>query len=90
MVSLVVSFTLTPMLCSRFLKLTPGHDASATKQTLIFRMVDVPYQVMLRWSMRHLAGDRHHFAGDLSFDGAAVPVLGCRFSAGRMTSLSLR
>ena len=53
MVSLVVSFTLTPMLCSRFLKLTPGHDASATKQTLIFRMVDVPYQVMLRWSMRH-------------------------------------
>jgi HAE1 family hydrophobic/amphiphilic exporter-1 len=53
MVSLVVSFTLTPMLCSRFLKLSPGHDANATKQTLIFKLVDVPYQAMLRWSMRH-------------------------------------
>ena len=53
MVSLVVSFTLTPMLCSRFLKLSPGHDAGATKQTLIFKLVDVPYQAMLRWSMRH-------------------------------------
>jgi len=53
MVSLLVSFTLTPMLCSRFLKLSPGHDAGATKQTLIFRLVDVPYQAMLRWSMRH-------------------------------------
>ncbi len=53
MVSLVVSFTLTPMLCSRFLKLSPDHDPNATKQTLIFKLVDVPYQAMLRWSMRH-------------------------------------
>jgi HAE1 family hydrophobic/amphiphilic exporter-1 len=53
MVSLLVSFTLTPMLCSRFLKLEAGHAADATKKTWIFRIVDVPYQWLLRWSMRN-------------------------------------
>jgi HAE1 family hydrophobic/amphiphilic exporter-1 len=51
MVSLLVSFTLTPMLCSRFL----AHDANtqATKDTWLFRMLAVPYRAMLRWSMSH-------------------------------------
>jgi HAE1 family hydrophobic/amphiphilic exporter-1 len=51
MVSLLVSFTLTPMLCSRFL----AHDANtqATKDTWLFRMLAVPYRGMLRWSMSH-------------------------------------
>jgi hydrophobic/amphiphilic exporter-1 (mainly G- bacteria), HAE1 family len=53
MVSLLVSFTLTPMLCSRFLKLEKGHAAGATKQTWLFKTIDVPYQKLLRWSMRH-------------------------------------
>jgi len=52
MVSLLVSFTLTPMLCSRFLK--PSHQAkAATKESWLFRMFDVPYKRMLRWSMEH-------------------------------------
>ncbi|MEO8663665.1 MAG: efflux RND transporter permease subunit, partial [Bryobacteraceae bacterium] len=51
MVSLVVSFTLTPMLSARFLK--PSHGAEATKETWLFRVMAVPYRTMLLWSMRH-------------------------------------
>lgn len=52
MVSLLVSFTLTPMLCSRFLK--PSQQAKgATKESWLFLMFDVPYKRMLRWSMNH-------------------------------------
>jgi HAE1 family hydrophobic/amphiphilic exporter-1 len=53
MVSLLVSFTLTPMLCSRFLKPSKkkaGHD---TKDSFMFRIFDIPYKKMLRWSMEH-------------------------------------
>ena len=50
MVSLLVSFTLTPMLCSRFLKHTPGQD---TKETWLFRAFALPYRHLLLWSMRH-------------------------------------
>ncbi|MBI4875156.1 MAG: efflux RND transporter permease subunit [Acidobacteria bacterium] len=49
-VSLVVSFTLTPMLCSRFLNAGGG---GATKDTWLFRMLANQYRVMLEWSMRH-------------------------------------
>jgi HAE1 family hydrophobic/amphiphilic exporter-1 len=51
MVSLLVSFTLTPMLCSRFL----ARDATAasTKDTWLFRMMARPYRAMLHWSMAH-------------------------------------
>ena len=39
--SLFVSFTLTPMLCSRFLKLEPGEGGHAkTKAGFIYRLVD--------------------------------------------------
>jgi HAE1 family hydrophobic/amphiphilic exporter-1 len=51
MVSLLVSFTLTPMLCSRFL----AHDAASesTKETWLFRMTARPYRALLHWSMAH-------------------------------------
>ena len=61
MVSLLVSFTLTPMLCSRFLRPNKangngnggsGHGAS-TKDTLLFKVLANPYNKMLRWSMSH-------------------------------------
>ena len=52
MVSLLVSFTLTPMLCSRFLKHTPGEG---TKDTWLFRAFALPYRGLLKWSMRHRA-----------------------------------
>jgi HAE1 family hydrophobic/amphiphilic exporter-1 len=52
--SLFVSFTLTPMLCSRFLKLEPGHgDGPAkSKSGFIWRLVDGSYGGILRFSLR--------------------------------------
>jgi HAE1 family hydrophobic/amphiphilic exporter-1 len=50
-VSLLVSFTLTPMLCSRFLK--PSGTNGETKETLVFKLFAVPYRAMLHWSMEH-------------------------------------
>jgi HAE1 family hydrophobic/amphiphilic exporter-1 len=55
-VSLLVSFTMTPMLCSRFIKVPkpkkPGsHNAS--KESGFFRFLDVYYTRMLEWSMAH-------------------------------------
>ncbi len=58
MVSLLVSFTLTPMLCARFLKpahvhIGPDGRPAETKDTLLFRILAAPYRAMLGWSMRH-------------------------------------
>jgi HAE1 family hydrophobic/amphiphilic exporter-1 len=54
-VSLLVSFTMTPMLCSRFIKIPKKNAGShnASKQTGIFRFLDHYYTVMLEWSMAH-------------------------------------
>lgn len=55
MVSLLVSFTMTPMLCSRFLKPNKpaGGGESGTKDTILFRILDQGYRKLLRWSMAH-------------------------------------
>jgi HAE1 family hydrophobic/amphiphilic exporter-1 len=51
--SLFVSFTLTPMLCSRFLKLEPGEAGHAkSKSGVIYRAIDWSYGRILRGSMR--------------------------------------
>ena len=53
-VSLLVSFTLTPMLSSRFLKPSPaGAGQHSSKDSGVFRWLDVNYTRMLRWSMDH-------------------------------------
>ncbi len=52
-VSLIVSFTLTPMLCSRFLKPSANGNGGHTKDTVIFRAFAGPYRRMLHWSMAH-------------------------------------
>lgn len=55
-VSLLVSFTLTPMLCSRFVKLPPRvNDAPqhSSKDSRFFRYLDRHYTNMLEWSMAH-------------------------------------
>jgi len=53
-VSLLVSFTLTPMLCSRFVK-APDHKAGAhdSKESGFFKFLDAWYTRMLTWSMAH-------------------------------------
>src|SRR5438309_1057042 len=51
--SLFVSFTLTPMLCSRFLKLEPSASGHAkSKSGFIYRIIDGSYGWFLRWSLR--------------------------------------
>jgi HAE1 family hydrophobic/amphiphilic exporter-1 len=52
MVSLLVSFTMTPMLCSRFLK-PPDKESEATKDTWLFRAMAAFYRRALEWSMKH-------------------------------------
>lgn len=54
LMSLFVSFTLTPMLCSRFLKLENnerGHVKS--KSGWLYRATDIFYGASLRWALRH-------------------------------------
>jgi hydrophobic/amphiphilic exporter-1 (mainly G- bacteria), HAE1 family len=53
-VSLLVSFTLTPMMCSRFVK--TGKQAGSghsSKDSVFFRFLDGYYTRMLEWSMAH-------------------------------------
>lgn len=56
LVSMLVSFTLTPMLCSRFLKLSKhAKELGAAHHSGGFygRFVERPYLWVLQWSMRH-------------------------------------
>lgn len=50
LVSLFVSFTLTPMLSSRFLKVKKGKSS---KESRLYKYIDGPYTAMLKWSMAH-------------------------------------
>lgn len=52
LMSLFVSFTLTPMLCSRFLKIEEGHGAGS-KSGWVYRHVEGGYASLLDWSLRH-------------------------------------
>ena len=55
-VSLLVSFTLTPMLTSRFVKVLPKHEGEkkkSSKDSRFFRFMDTHYTSMLEWSMAH-------------------------------------
>ncbi|MGH9339641.1 MAG: efflux RND transporter permease subunit [Acidobacteriota bacterium] len=51
LVSLLVAFTLTPMMCSILIR---RHSRGATsRETLLFRGLDRSYGALLNWSMRH-------------------------------------
>jgi len=57
MVSLLVSFTLTPMMCARLLRAEDagghgdGHEAASRRG--FYRYIDTAYTACLAWSMRH-------------------------------------
>jgi HAE1 family hydrophobic/amphiphilic exporter-1 len=56
LVSLVVSFTLTPMLSARWLKVDAhGKDKHSSKDSRIFHAVDLFYTRLLEWAMSHRA-----------------------------------
>ena len=61
LVSMLVSFTLTPMLSARWIKMRPrredadGHEVEAhsSKESRFFRPLDQGYAALLRWSLAH-------------------------------------
>src|SRR5215469_9211987 len=55
MVSLLVSFTLTPMLCSRYLKskVAGGIRHDRTKDWKFFKWIEDRYEIALKWSLDH-------------------------------------
>ena len=65
MVSMLVSFTLTPMLCSRMLKRSkargsaPSGEAGAgehtSKDSFFYRWMDEKYGICLEWALQHRA-----------------------------------
>ena len=98
MVSLLVSFTLTPMLSARWLKVKKhGTDEHSSKDSRIFHAVDVVYTRMLEWAMAHRAivvGDRgagaaleraalHDRQQELHAAGRCIGVRGQPARAGR-------
>ena len=52
MVSLLVSFTLTPMLSARVLR-REGGGGSLSKETRLFTFIERHYERLLRWSLAH-------------------------------------
>jgi HAE1 family hydrophobic/amphiphilic exporter-1 len=55
-VSLIVAFTLTPMLCSRWIKPAEENGAEkrpASRESRFYRPIDRAYTRMLEWSMAH-------------------------------------
>jgi HAE1 family hydrophobic/amphiphilic exporter-1 len=52
-ISLLVSFTLTPMLAARWIKTDPEHRATDESRTGFYRHIDRAYTSMLAWAMAH-------------------------------------
>ena len=52
-ISLIVSFTLTPMLAARWIKPTPDHKPQDDSRRGFYRHVDRFYTTLLEWSMAH-------------------------------------
>src|SRR6266702_1125327 len=53
MVSLVIAFTLVPMLCSRFLKVTSHHQTA--RESRFYAALEQSYEYVLEWCLRHRA-----------------------------------
>jgi hydrophobic/amphiphilic exporter-1 (mainly G- bacteria), HAE1 family len=53
LVSMIVSFTLTPMLSSRFLRASDAARDDRTKNSRLFRTIDAGYTRAVRWSLAH-------------------------------------
>ncbi len=51
LVSLVIAFTLVPMLCSRFLKVTASHQTA--RESRFYSALEGAYETVLAWCLRH-------------------------------------
>ena len=75
LVSMVVSFTLTPMLSSRWLKASPaGTGEEDTKHHRLFRALDRWYTASLRWTLAH----------PMRIIGISIAVVALAFPLNRM------
>ena len=74
MVSLLVSFTLTPMLSARWLK--PSTKQHGSKESRFYGPIERGYMRVLRWSMGH----RWAIVGASILALVAIPVLGGKAS----------
>ena len=74
LVSMLVSFTLTPMLSSRFLKLADAEKDLKTKDRGFFHWIDGAYARSLDWALAH----------PLAILGVTVVVLGLTIPLNRM------
>lgn len=52
LVSMIVSFTLTPMMCSRLLRVQGGDSASPISRQGFYHWIEQAYMICLRWSLR--------------------------------------
>lgn len=50
-ISLFISFTLTPMLCSRFLR--PAAEKHRSRKSILWNWIDTIYGITLRWALKH-------------------------------------
>ena len=73
MVSMLVSFTLTPMLSSRFLKLSDAAADHKTKERGFFHWLDQWYTRQVNWALDHPTADHRDFGGDRAADLPAQP-----------------
>ncbi|HET7699133.1 MAG TPA: efflux RND transporter permease subunit [Vicinamibacterales bacterium] len=55
LVSLLVSFTLTPMLAARWIKTKKAEKEKRSKDSRFFRAIDLRYSQVLSWSLAHRA-----------------------------------
>jgi HAE1 family hydrophobic/amphiphilic exporter-1 len=78
LVSMLVSFTLTPMLSSRFLKISDAEKDNRTKESRLFRAIDAWYLKSLRWALAH----------PLTVLGVAVLVFAATFPLNRIVGRS--
>ena len=53
LVSMLIGFTLTPMLSSRFLKKSDGQGGHKSKEWAFFGWIDRRYEALLTWSLDH-------------------------------------
>jgi HAE1 family hydrophobic/amphiphilic exporter-1 len=53
LVSLLVAFTLTPMLCSRFLPKNLAAHKRSSRDSRFYGLLDRGYSALLAWSLRH-------------------------------------
>ncbi len=80
MVSLLVSFTLTPVLCARWLRPGGGGRGHGSRDSRLFAPIDRGYMVLLRWSMNH----RWLLAGLAIALVVAIPAIARRVGASFM------